>query len=172
MVVDQRGLGDHRRPGDAGGLRPVASGGRGCRGSAADAVDRRHRSGSSPDRRRRPAADTDADAAARRRVARLDLRALDPGRRLRRIDARGRGARRGRPASRPTVRAPCSTSAAMPGWSLGEVARHDIEYIEWLDRASIGRNYRAELDAILRSTGRRKSAEGEADDRRGLYRRR
>ena len=29
------------------------------------------------------------------------------------------------------------------GWSLGEVARHDIEYIEWLDRAPIGRNYRA-----------------------------
>ena len=29
------------------------------------------------------------------------------------------------------------------GWSLGEVARHDLEYIEWLDRAPIGRNYRA-----------------------------
>lgn len=58
------------------------------------------------------------------------------------------------------------------GWSLGEVARHDIEYIEWLDRAPIGRNYRPEIDAILRSTGRRRSAEGEAADRRGLYRRR
>jgi curved DNA-binding protein CbpA len=58
------------------------------------------------------------------------------------------------------------------GWSLGEVARHDIEYIEWLDRAPIGRNYRAELDAILRTTGRRRSADGDASDRRGLYRRR
>lgn len=58
------------------------------------------------------------------------------------------------------------------GWSLGEVARHDIEYIEWLDRAPIGRNYRQEVDGILRSTGRRKSAEGDASDRRGLYRRR
>ena len=29
------------------------------------------------------------------------------------------------------------------GWSLGEVARHDLEYVEWLDRAPIGRNYRA-----------------------------
>jgi curved DNA-binding protein CbpA len=58
------------------------------------------------------------------------------------------------------------------GWSLGEVARHDIEYIEWLDRAPIGRNYRSELDAILRSTGRRRSAEGDDSDRRGLYRRR
>jgi curved DNA-binding protein CbpA len=58
------------------------------------------------------------------------------------------------------------------GWSLGEVARHDIEYIEWLDRAPIGRNYRQEVDGILRSTGRRKSAEGDEPDRRGLYRRR
>lgn len=58
------------------------------------------------------------------------------------------------------------------GWSVGEVARHDIEYIEWLDRAPIGRNYRSELDAILRSSGRRRSAEGDASDRRGLYRRR
>ena len=58
------------------------------------------------------------------------------------------------------------------GWSLGEVARHDIEYIEWLDRAPIGRNYRTEVDAILRSTGRRRSADTDASDRRGLYRRR
>jgi len=58
------------------------------------------------------------------------------------------------------------------GWSLGEVARHDIEYIEWLDRAPIGRNYRQELDDILRSSGRRRSADGEASDRHGLYRRR
>ncbi|MFL5673455.1 MAG: DnaJ domain-containing protein [Chloroflexota bacterium] len=58
------------------------------------------------------------------------------------------------------------------GWSLGEVARHDVEYIEWLDRAPIGRNYRTELDAILRSSGRRRSADGDAADRRGLYRRR
>ncbi len=58
------------------------------------------------------------------------------------------------------------------GWSLGEVARHDLEYIEWLDRAPIGRNYRPEVDAILRVAGRRRSAEGEAEERHGLYRRR
>jgi hypothetical protein len=58
------------------------------------------------------------------------------------------------------------------GWSLGEVGRHDLEYIEWLDRAPIGRNYRQEIDDILRSTGRRKSAAREATERRGLYRRR
>jgi curved DNA-binding protein CbpA len=58
------------------------------------------------------------------------------------------------------------------GWSLGEVARHDIEYIEWLDRAPIGRNYRQEVDEILRTSGRRRSAEADDADRRGLYRRR
>jgi len=58
------------------------------------------------------------------------------------------------------------------GWSLGEVARHDLEYIEWLDRAPIGRNYRSEIDEILRSSGRRRSATREAEQRRGLYRRR
>jgi curved DNA-binding protein CbpA len=58
------------------------------------------------------------------------------------------------------------------GWSLGEVARHDIEYIEWLDRAPIGRNYRPEIDAILRASGRRRSAANDAQARHGLYRRR
>lgn len=58
------------------------------------------------------------------------------------------------------------------GWSLGEIARSDLEYIEWLDRMPIGRPYREELDAILRRTGRRRSAPAEAADRRGLFRRR
>ena len=58
------------------------------------------------------------------------------------------------------------------GWSLGEVARSDVEYIEWLDRAPIGRNYRQEIDEILRGKGRRKSADAAETDRRGLFRRR
>lgn len=58
------------------------------------------------------------------------------------------------------------------GWSLGEVARTDIEYIEWLDRAPIGRQYRDEIDQILRRAGRRVSAAEAAKDQRGLYRRR
>ena len=58
------------------------------------------------------------------------------------------------------------------GWSLGEIARADLEYIEWLDRMPIGRSYRDEIDAILRQAGRRRSAPAEADDRRGLFRRR
>jgi hypothetical protein len=36
----------------------------------------------------------------------------------------------------------------------------------------IGRPYRDEIDAILRRTGRRRSAEADATDRRGLFRRR
>jgi hypothetical protein len=58
------------------------------------------------------------------------------------------------------------------GWSLGEIARSDLEYIEWLDRAPIGRQYRDEIDRILRTSGRRVSEAAEQQDRRGLYRRR
>ena len=58
------------------------------------------------------------------------------------------------------------------GWSIGEIGRQDIEYLEWLDRAPIGRQYREEIDGILRRTGRRRSAAAEASDRRGLFRRR
>jgi curved DNA-binding protein CbpA len=57
------------------------------------------------------------------------------------------------------------------GWSLGEIARTDLEYLEWLDRMTIGRTYRDELDAILRKAGRRRSAPID-DERRGLFRRR
>lgn len=58
------------------------------------------------------------------------------------------------------------------GWSLGEIARADLEYIEWLDRMPIGRPYRDEIDAILRAAGRRRSADPDATERRGLFRRR
>ena len=57
-------------------------------------------------------------------------------------------------------------------WSLGEIAKRDIEYLEWLDRAPIGRQYRDEIDQILRKAGRRRSEAAEQADRRGLYRRR
>ena len=58
------------------------------------------------------------------------------------------------------------------GWSLGEIARRDLDYVEWLDRSPIGRQYRDEIDTILRKAGRRKSAGAEAQERRGLFRRR
>jgi curved DNA-binding protein CbpA len=57
------------------------------------------------------------------------------------------------------------------GWSLGEIGRTDIEYLEWLDRAPIGRQYQSELDQLLRQAGRRASAVKD-DTRRGLFRRR
>jgi curved DNA-binding protein CbpA len=58
------------------------------------------------------------------------------------------------------------------GWSLGEVARVDLEYLEWLDRMPIGRNYGFEIDTLLRIHGRRSAAD-ETDSRgRGLFRRR
>jgi len=57
------------------------------------------------------------------------------------------------------------------GWSLGEIGRTDIEYLEWLDRAPIGRQYQAELDQLLRQAGRRSSSVQD-ESRRGLFRRR
>jgi curved DNA-binding protein CbpA len=35
------------------------------------------------------------------------------------------------------------------GWSLGEIARHDLDYLEWLQRSTFGRSLRAEIDALL-----------------------
>jgi curved DNA-binding protein CbpA len=58
------------------------------------------------------------------------------------------------------------------GWTLGEIARTDLEYLEWLDRMPIGRTYQAEIDLILRQHGRRTTAGGAAERRRGLFRRR
>ena len=58
------------------------------------------------------------------------------------------------------------------GWSLGEIARRDIDYVEWLDRMPIGRPYRGEIDVLLRKAGRRRASHGESPQRRGLFRRR
>jgi curved DNA-binding protein CbpA len=57
------------------------------------------------------------------------------------------------------------------GWSLGEIARRDLEFLEWLDRMPIGRPYRDEIDALLRRAGRRRTAEHDPA-KRGLFRRR
>jgi curved DNA-binding protein CbpA len=58
------------------------------------------------------------------------------------------------------------------GWSLGEISRRDIDYLEWLDRMPIGRPYREEIDAFLRGAGRRRTVAASDDSRRGLFRRR
>jgi curved DNA-binding protein CbpA len=58
------------------------------------------------------------------------------------------------------------------GWTLGEVARTDLEFLEWLDRMPIGRQFQPEIDALLRQHGRRVSSTAGDESRRGLFRRR
>jgi hypothetical protein len=58
------------------------------------------------------------------------------------------------------------------GWSLGEIARVEPEYLEWLDRMPIGRMYQAEIDGLLRASGHRSAAIDTAGPTRGLFRRR
>jgi len=57
------------------------------------------------------------------------------------------------------------------GWSLGEIARVDIAYLEWLDRMSIGRRYRDEVDGLLRRAGHRGGV-NRIEEPHGLFRRR
>ncbi len=87
-----------------------------------------------------------------------------------------------------TMRAPDGEGAAGPppgnpsgsvlnfgryaGWSLGEIARRDTDFLEWLDRMPIGRPYRDEIDTLLRRLGRRRSAPSAQAPQRGLFRRR
>ncbi len=35
------------------------------------------------------------------------------------------------------------------GWSLGELAKHDPDFLEWLTRTPIGRAYRSEIERLL-----------------------
>lgn len=43
------------------------------------------------------------------------------------------------------------------GWSIGEIARVDPGYLEWLEGKREGRPYLAEIDEILRATGWRRA---------------
>jgi curved DNA-binding protein CbpA len=36
------------------------------------------------------------------------------------------------------------------GWTLNQVGRYDHDYLEWLSRTTMGRNYKRELDLLLR----------------------
>lgn len=40
------------------------------------------------------------------------------------------------------------------GWSFGQIARHDPDFLEWLARAPIGRSFRAEIEMILAARAR------------------
>jgi curved DNA-binding protein CbpA len=82
----------------------------------------------------------------------------------------GRAGATGPPPGRPS--GPMLNFGRYSGWSLGEVARIDPEYLEWLDRMPIGRSYQAEIDRLLRSRGLRTSDPGTRPARGGIFRRR
>ena len=177
---DQRGLGADRRAGEA--RRPTIESASVLRRAGADAErdrsdarrdGRRARPGALPPLRRGRWASSSTGPlpsprrsrgtgprVARRRAAATTNRCARPT---------GSGPPAHRPAGR---RARVLNFGRYAGWSLGEVARTDLEYIEWLDRAPIGRNYRQEIDEILRTTGRRVAADAGETERRGLFRRR
>ena len=64
------------------------------------------------------------------------------------------------------------TFGRFSGWTLGEIARVDPEYLEWLDRMPIGRMYQAEIDVLLRASGHRTASAHVVTESRGLFRRR
>jgi len=57
------------------------------------------------------------------------------------------------------------------GWSLGEIARHDPDFLEWLARTPIGRAYRSQIDAVLAARPRAATAVVEPDRERRNHRR-
>jgi DnaJ-class molecular chaperone len=44
------------------------------------------------------------------------------------------------------------------GWSIGEIARHDPDFLEWLYRTPTGRPYTGEIDRTLTALGRKPTA--------------
>jgi curved DNA-binding protein CbpA len=50
------------------------------------------------------------------------------------------------------------------GWSLGEIARLDLGYLQWLEPRVEARSYAAEIDAILRRHGLRDQPKAGATD--------
>ena len=56
----------------------------------------------------------------------------------------------GPPPANPAPSGPALTFGRYRGWTLNQVARFDRDYLEWLSRTTMGRNYRRELDDLLR----------------------
>ena len=56
----------------------------------------------------------------------------------------------GPPPANPAPSGSTLTFGRYRGWTLNQVARFDRDYIEWLSRTTMGRNYRRELDELLR----------------------
>jgi curved DNA-binding protein CbpA len=56
----------------------------------------------------------------------------------------------GAPPPTPRAQGRPLTFGRYRGWTLNQVARRDHDYLEWLSRTTMGRNYKTELDALLR----------------------
>ena len=56
----------------------------------------------------------------------------------------------GAPPSTPVAQGRVLTFGRYKGWTLNQVDRFDRGYVEWLSRATMGRNYKAELDELLK----------------------
>lgn len=56
----------------------------------------------------------------------------------------------GPPPANPAAHGRPLTFGRYRGWTLNQVARYDLDYIEWLSRTTMGRNYKQELDHMLR----------------------
>ena len=178
---DQRGVGDGRRSGQAGGLRPRAG-----RGRARSPT---------PPRRRRAARGRRHERGARRRLERpgrfhvaATARAAAPaGDRLGRLDVgpirrrraattpRRCGRRRGTAprARRRAIRR--ARSSGSGGTRAGRSARSPVGTSNTSNGSTGWRSagpYRDEIDVILRKAGRRRGEVADASDRRGLFRRR
>jgi curved DNA-binding protein CbpA len=74
-----------------------------------------------------------------------------------------------RPIGRPS--GTVLTFGRYEGWSLGQLARYDPDFLEWFARAPIGRGYRAEIDLLLASRGKAKSGSSESPRPQDLPRR-
>lgn len=53
------------------------------------------------------------------------------------------------------------------GWSLGDLALHDPDYLEWLVRTPIGHRFRADVDALIHPVGDAPPAPARTRGRRG-----
>jgi DnaJ-class molecular chaperone len=56
----------------------------------------------------------------------------------------------GAPPGHPFPSGAALTFGRYRGWTLNQVAHFDRDYLEWLSRTTMGRNYRHELDELLR----------------------
>lgn len=68
----------------------------------------------------------------------------------------GLGGSRGR--SEPTGGPRALDFGRYQGWTLAQIAGVDPDFLEWLERMPIGRQYRPEIDVCLRAVGRRLTA--------------